>query len=177
MELADGAIADHFGKLVIMVHRAVFEAGGEDSPGALHRLDEFSTLGDRERGLLANDVFLSLESHQGHWSVPMVGRGDADRVDILARQELTEVVGDVAIPRAVVVVHGATGRLAFLWLHITNREHLAILFLQECFEVPSEALDPCADEPHRHLVRWGLGTQDTRRHDPWRRYSRESCSF
>ena len=54
--------------------------------------------------LLAEDVLARLQSLDGDFDVPMVGRSDADRVDIVAIEDFTIVRIGVALPLAVFFV-------------------------------------------------------------------------
>ena len=79
--------------------RAVLGAHLDDAVVAPRGLDHLPALVDRAaQRLLAVHVLAGLAGHDRDRGVPVVGRGDQHRVDVLAVQDAAEVLVDVALP-------------------------------------------------------------------------------
>src|SRR5262249_42303235 len=94
-ELADPAVADQLAGLPEARVAALLAAGLEDALGVAPRRDEALALVDRQRErLLAVDVLARLEGGEVDQRVPVVGGAVDDDMDVLALQQLTEVLVD-----------------------------------------------------------------------------------
>ena len=130
-------------------HGTLHRSGLEDAafrahrPHHLHRLVD--VVGER---LLAVDVLARAQGGQGDDGVPVVRGGDADGVDVVARQEFAEVlVGRAAVlglPRSVGVepAHGFLRIVAPGGVHVADRQHLGVQ-VEEVPEQPRGSACPC----------------------------------
>ena len=119
MEFTDSAVADQFADETVQLARTALGAGLEDSAVPLHGLGDGAALGHGQgERLLAVDVFPRRGRHDRRDRVPVIGGGDADRIDVVACDDVPEVHVSVttlvaACPAllSVVVVDDAAGRL------------------------------------------------------------------
>ena len=94
LDLAQPAAPDDLGRLAEIAEDVgpLLAAGLEDAVVLPGRVDAPLALGQRQRErLLAVDVLARLHRLDRRDRVPVLGRGDADRVDVLAADQLAEV--------------------------------------------------------------------------------------
>src|SRR5258707_13429793 len=96
--------------------------------------------------LFAVDILTGVCRGNGYGSVPVVGRGDDDGVDVGTSQELAEVPVDIATPVIlpglfrVVVIDLLLAGVATMGVHITNGDDLSIRPAQETAQKPAGLL-------------------------------------
>ena len=91
-QLADASVSHELGRVPELRRRALLASDLENPAGAVHRVAQGATLGDRQRRrLLQVDVLPRLHGVNGDQRVPVIGRADDDRVDVLVRQQLAIV--------------------------------------------------------------------------------------
>ncbi len=79
----------HLGHLVQMFQRPHLTIHAKDTSILLHRFDDPLPFGNRAGNrLLQCHVFTGVSCFDCHGRMPMVGRGDHDRVDVLSRQQV-----------------------------------------------------------------------------------------
>ena len=147
LNLADDAVADEIDGGSKLAAGALHGAGLKDAAMLVHSVDDFDGFVDVVReGLFAVHVFAVAQCGEHGDGVPVVGSGDADRVDVLAAGDFTEVVVAFAILVLVAVVDALDGVIAPSGVDIAHGEHLGIL----AEEVAQEAstLLAHADEAH-----------------------------
>jgi hypothetical protein len=117
--------------------------------------------------LLAIDVLAGAQRGEHRDRVPVVGRGDADRVNVLAGDEFAEIVIGRAAAVPIESIHPLLRVVAAGGVHIADRKHPGL--------VPEEAgqqtarLRAHANEPHRQAPAGSdvgspnLGWKDERR--------------
>ena len=129
--------------------------------------------GQRQR-LLADHVLAGLGRHDGGDDVPVVGRGDAHHVDVLAVDQLAEVaVGRAALVvlaqlLAVVVVDLGFRGVQMLFVDVADGDDLGIGTTEDLIEVPADAVTAAADVPVANAVarrRGAVEAQGGRRDD------------
>ena len=93
VQLADPAVTHQLRGEARVIVRALVATGLQYAAVLLDRVGDRAPLGDgvRER-LLTVDVLASVRSSYRRQGVPVVRRRDADRVDILDREKLAEVL-------------------------------------------------------------------------------------
>ena len=98
LNLADHAVAHQFARHAKFLHGALHGAGLQDAFVGRHGLENFDGFVDvvRQR-LLAIDILAGAQRGECRNGVPVVGRGDADGVDVLAGDEIAEIVESRAI--------------------------------------------------------------------------------
>ena len=109
--------------------------------------------------------------------MPVVGRGDHHRVDILAGQHLTEIPGRKAILVLVVPVYHPLGPLHVTVVHIANRHHPGVLVIEEGRQVPARAVIAGTDESDGDSIargRLAIGPACRGWNESW--YSERCCS-
>ena len=99
-------------------------------------------------GLLAVDVLARLAGPNGGQRMPVVGRGDGDRVDVLVFEHLPQILVDLRLgPLQVLDDFG--GALGLRGVYVTKRHHARIRQLAVIFEVvaaaAADAYNPYAD--------------------------------
>ena len=101
-----------------------------------HGLDHRDALAQGVReGFFAEDVLASFGGGDGRDGVPVVGGRDADGVDVLACDQLAEVLVGLAVLVAVAGVDLLEGVLQVLVIDIANGHHAAVVLTQEAVEV------------------------------------------
>jgi len=91
VELPDPAVPDEFAGVPRIGTRAFVAARLQDAPVTLDRVTHGAPLGDRvHERLLAVHVLARLRGRNADQAVPVVGRPDAHRVDILAGNQLAK---------------------------------------------------------------------------------------
>ena len=92
-DVADEAVADDLGRFVEWRERALPGAGLPDDVVLMHGADDGLLLGDGAgEWLFAVDVFFARGGFSGDDGVPVIGDGDHDGVDVVARDHLAVVV-------------------------------------------------------------------------------------
>ena len=143
------------------------EVGDAPLPGAglpdplvlLDGLDHGHALGKGVReGLLAEDVLACLGRLDGGDRVPVVGRGDADRVDVAPPDQFAEVLVGFAVLVVVAIVHLVDGGGQMALVHVGDGHHAAVGQVQKLAEV-RPALPADADRAHHDLLRGGLSPE------------------
>ena len=124
----------------------------------VHGLQHLDRLVDvvRQR-LFAIHVLARPQGRQRDEGVPVVGRGDADRVDVLAVDDFAEIIVGRALAAApgllgVVVVDVLLGGVAAGGVHVADGQHLRVL----PEEVAQQAPD-CMPMPIKPIRRRELG--------------------
>ena len=123
--------------------------------GGLHHGAGFVN-GEGER-LFAIDIFARFAGGDGEEGVPVVGRGDDHGINVLPRQQITEVfILGAALEvldafDAVKLVHRFAGEHAASGVHIADRDHLGVGHLEEVVG-EAAALDASADDAHGDAV-------------------------
>jgi hypothetical protein len=140
----------------------------QHAPVRVHGPQHLDRLVDIVRqGLLAVDVLAGAEGRQRDDGVPVVGRGDADGLNILAVDDLAEVVvgrtrGLRPGPLTVELIDARLGRGAARGIHVADRQDPRLL-PQEAAQ-QAAALRPNADEAHRQpRIRLGIRRPNVRR--------------
>ena len=123
-------------------------------------VDQDLALVDGEGRLLALDVLAGADRHDAHQRVPVVGGGDHHRVDVVAGEDLAEVVGGGAVLVAVVFVDHALGPAQVAAVDVADGEDPGVLLLQVVAEVAAGAVAADADEADGDLVARGVGAED-----------------
>ena len=125
--LADPTAADQFASLAAHGHRAGLRAVLEHAAVAFDRLAASQILrqADTQR-LLDVDVLAGTCRRDGHGHVPVIRRGDADRVDVVAGEDLPEILIGATIGVLVVGVHDALGLLAAILPHVADGHQLGV---------------------------------------------------
>ena len=127
MYRADAAFANQFDRLLIMragsllapgLHDAVVLARGFDHSAALDN-------GQRER-LFAINVLPGLTGHDRRQRVPVIGRGDDDRVDLLDLQEPPEI-----FVRRDLGLAGRRGPVQIRLINVADRDRRDVRILQK----------------------------------------------
>ena len=157
--VADVPAADQFAGAAEVVRRALLAAGLEDASVAPHRVDYRPRFADRQcQRLLAVNVLAGLGRLDRDDRVPVVGRGDDHRVDVVAGQQLAEVIVDSAIIGraaalllAVMVVDSFAGRFAPCRIDFAYGQDLDLAVSQVAFQM-SAAHAAHADETERDPV-------------------------
>ena len=152
LELAQDAAADQFDQADMDVDRAILGSGLKDAAGLLHDVAEDAALGHGQRQrLFADHVLAGLGRHDSGNHVPMVGRGDAHRVDVLAADQFAEVaVGRAALVvlaqrRTVMAVDVGFGGVEMILVDVADRDDLGVGTAVDLGEVPAAAVIPAAD--------------------------------
>lgn len=126
-------------------------AGLQDTFVLLHRLHDFDGLVDVVcQRLFAIDILSRTQRGERYDCVPVVGRGDADRVDVFPRNEFAEIVVSLTVAVPVVFIHLLLGVVASGGIHIANRHDAC--FLVEEIAQQTARLGAHADEPHGEAV-------------------------
>ena len=152
VQFADPSVANHFCKLVITWQRTIFQADGKDTSGFFHRIDQFTPFVDGKGRFLADHIFPGFQSHDRHRNMPMVGRGNANRIDILPSEQVAKIVRDRAVLIPIVLVHRVPRGLSLFGFDVAHRNCPAIVLLKKCFQIAAESLKPHTDESHRGLI-------------------------
>ena len=99
LDLADAAVEHQFAGHAELLHGALHGAGLQDAVVGIDGPQDFDRLVDvvRQR-LFAIDVLAGPQGGQGDEGMPMVGRGDAHGVDVVAADDLAEVVAAAQPP-------------------------------------------------------------------------------
>jgi len=169
-QLADPPVAHELAGGAATGGGARFGAVLEHAGRAPHRVAARQVLGqaDAER-LLDVHVLARLHRRDGHGHVPVVGRGDAHRVNVVSREKLPEIHVGPAIPGPVAVVHGRLGQVAVLRPHVAHGDHPGIGAAQEHGQIGLQPLPPGADVAHPHALarRRRASSEDGGRNDAW----------
>ncbi len=144
---ADAAVADQFAGLLELVARALHAAGLKDHTVAGDGVDHRPALGQivGER-LLAVDVLSGIGRRYALRGMPVVGRGDDNRVDIVAGEEFAEVMIGCAILVAIEAVHHLPALGKVLLVDIANREGMRVFLLYGAAQYPA-CLAAACDAP------------------------------
>ncbi|MFM1944179.1 MAG: hypothetical protein RI897_3161, partial [Verrucomicrobiota bacterium] len=159
LEFADAAIAYEFGHAVVDGDGSVFGAGLEDLFSFADGLDEEFAFVDGERGLFALDVLTGLEGEHADQRVPVIGGGDHDRVDILAGEHVTEVLGRGAVLVEVLLIDDGFGFEQVVGVDIADDADLDVFEIHIPAEVPTDAVAAGSDEADIDPVTGGVGAE------------------
>ena len=172
---ADHTVAHELAGHAKLLHRTLHRAGLQHAPVRGHRIHQRDRLVDVVgQRLLAIDVLAGFQRRDGGNRVPVIGRGDAHRVDVLAREHVPEIVVCGTVRRTGIGMLGVVSVDHFLrggaagGVDVAHGDHPADLAAQKRAEqVP--ALFAHADEAHDEpVVRRGFGAPDARRKDEGR---------
>ena len=157
-------MANELADLANSRNRAVLSAGLKDSAPAAHGLDDAPALVNVERnGLFAIDIFARFDGIDAHEGMPVIGRGDHDGVDVIARQQFPVIiVSGASLAPPVAAVNGVHLPLALLAarpIDVANREKLHRRVVHEPAQMPAAHRAP-ADQPHLDARHWAA------RHEP-----------
>ncbi len=149
-DIADEAVAhDHAGGAEV-APAALHGAGLEDAPVLLLGGDDLLRLVDREgEGLFAVDVLAVLHRLHAHVGVPVVGRGDAHRVDRRVVQDFAEVVDRLARVLLVFLVHALGAGVGAHLVAVAHRDDFHVRRVVPPHELRRERrahLDAVADQ-------------------------------
>ena len=188
-EPADAAVADQLARVAARAARAPLAAALEDAAVAVHGADHRLAVGDRERErLLAVDVLARFRGGDDDARVPVVRRRHGNRVNVLAGEQLAEVlggedafVGAIALLGRVVAFDGLPGGgeaavpallvAAAAGVHVAQRGDLHLGMAEERPQV-AVPLAAEADAAHHDAAarrRPPLRAQCARGHDTGRR--------
>jgi hypothetical protein len=117
-----------------------------------HRLDEQLPLVDRQCGFLALYVFTGLNCQDANQRVPMIGRGNHHRINVLAREDFAKILGRETILVLVAVVDCLLRAKQAIAVHVARRHHLRVLVAEIRAEIPIHAMITRADEANRDAV-------------------------
>ena len=125
---ADDAVAHQFARHAKFMHGTLHGAGLQDALVPLDGFDDFHGLVNvvRQR-LLAIDVLAGAQRGQRDDRVPVVGRGDANRVNVLAGDEVGKIVVSGAVAVAMEFVHFLLGVVPADGVHVAHRQHARVL--------------------------------------------------
>jgi len=153
LDLADDAIAHQLGGDAELLHRTLHGAGLEHALVAAGRGGDGERLVDvvRQR-LLAIHVLSVRHRADGDERVPVVGRGDADRVDGRILRDLPEIVDRLAVRVAIFLVDHLLRILAPGLVHVAHRNDLDAVIGEEAAH-QSAALRAHPNKAHHDLVR------------------------
>ena len=108
---------------------------------------------------LAIDILAAAQRRERRDGVPVVRGGNADRVNILAVDDLTKIIVGRAVLVPVALIHLLLGVVAAGGIHIADREHPCLLS-EEIAQQPAR-LRAHADEAHREqIARSGVCSPD-----------------
>ena len=151
MHFAKGAGSGQSGQHVVLDQAAIFDAPLKDLVGPGCRFRQLAALCDGQTGLLTEGVFAGLERHQRHGHVPVVRSGDDDDIQVVPRQNFTEVLVHSAVRVAILGVNlGLCGR-GLAEIAVADREGAEIGGVEETREIPANALVSHANESCREL--------------------------
>ncbi len=164
LDLAQPPVAHEFAGLAKFTGRTLHAARLEHPVVAAHGVHHRARLGDRQRQrLLAIDVLLRVGRGDHVQRVPVIRRGDDHGVNVLAREQIAEIlVLRASLERtlvrlfAVVILHQFFGVLTARGIHIAHGHHLRFLAVQEPIE-QAAILFAHADETERDPVAGTLG--------------------
>ena len=166
IDLSDHAVQNQLAGDAELFTRALHRAGLKDALGRVHLFHERNGLmhvvGQR---LLAVDVFARAQRRQTLDGVPVVGRGDADQVDVLAGDQLAKIVIGLTARSPfcrilrVEVVDLFLGGFAARGVHVADSEHLHVL-VQEVAEQAAHLLAHADATEAGAVVRLDLGRPD-----------------
>ena len=160
---------------------ALLRAGLHDPLVLAGRIDHRAAFGDHQRQrLLAIDVLAALAGGDRRQCVPVVGRGDRHRVDVLAVQQLAIVAVDVALP-AVAIGHLLLGLGRMVLVDVANGHgpgHAQMaLPLSTDADVAGEDLFVGPEDVSGHKVGHGHGRPDGSGGSPQEISSRNSAGL
>ena len=162
LDFADDAVAHQLAGHAEFSRGALHRAGLQNGLVLLHRLHHLDRLVDvvGERFLAVN-ILAGVHRGDGLDGMPLVGRGDAHRVDVIARNQLTEIHVGLAVLVLVTLVGGVTGGVATGGVAIRNG-HADDVFVAHEPSLQTPVLDAHANETDGYLViRLDLGRPDS----------------
>jgi hypothetical protein len=116
----------------------------------LHGLDHGPALGDRERDwFFTVDILAGFRRLDGKDGVPVVGRSDQHRVNVVAGENLPKIGVRCAVLVAVRGIDQVLGRQPAVRIDVAYGQHLHVLERQEALEVV-RSLATHANRPHRN---------------------------
>jgi hypothetical protein len=137
-DLSDTTVADQLAGVVEMTHRSLPTAGLPDTAVTMDRVADRPALPDRSRErFLAKDVETGTGSHDGRDSVPLIGQGQRDCIQVLPDDELAEVGIGAAVAVTVDGVHRLLRPLKMVPVDIAHGHYLGLILVQEAVHVPA----------------------------------------
>jgi hypothetical protein len=90
--------------------------------------------------LFAVHVLASLGGIDGGCAVPVWSRGNQDRIDVLAIEQISKVAVGFALVVLVVLIGFLLDRKTLLFLHVTDGDKLDIFLFQKTSQIVSSAI-------------------------------------
>jgi hypothetical protein len=84
--------------------------------------------------------------------MPVVGRGDLDRINILSQEQVTEIIIRCTVFVFILIVSHDFGLQHAFPVHIANGNHPAVIQLQVGIQVPVYAMVPGPDHTEVNFV-------------------------
>ena len=166
LDFADDTVAHQFAGHAKLARGTLHRAGLQNGLVLFHRLHHLDRLVDvvRER-LLAVNILAGVHRGDGLDGMPQVRRGDAHRVDVVARDQLAKVDIGLTVLVIVTLVGGVTGGVATGGVAVRNG-HADDVFVAHKPSLKTPVLDAHANETDGYLViRLDLGRPDSGRQD------------
>ena len=151
-EFSDGAVAHGLRHHVVVHDGTILESGAEDRARAFHAIGQTAAFVDGQGGFFTKDHFARIEGHFGHRHMPMIGRGDRDRIEIIARQEVAKIGDGRAVRITVAGIDVFAPDLAAIEKSVTYRQDPAVGLGQEGSEIDATPVNADSDETHRDLI-------------------------
>jgi len=156
-EFADAAVADEFGHPMIDGNRTVFSGGLEDAAVTFDRVAENATFPNSESGFFTANILAGFDGGKRHRHVPMIRRSDHDGVDIIAGNDIAEIIVGGAVFIVVFLVGDFAGSITIVGIHITNREYLRIGLGEEAAQIDRGTVTADADTADGDPIAGGDG--------------------
>ena len=116
-----------------MIHRqgTIFRGGLKYPSIAADCLAQKPAFRHGQGGFLADDVLARPQGYQRHGHVPVIGRGNADRIDIAAVDDVAEIRVTGTILVLILTINAIAGLLPVSLVHVADGHHLSIRLFQE----------------------------------------------
>jgi len=146
LQLANAPVPNELGHPMIHRQGAVLRARLKYATLLADCFDQDFAFIDRQRGFFALHILAGARGHNADQRMPMIRRGDHDRVDVLAIEDFAKVFGRRAVFG---IVRGIDERFGFAHpeaIDIANRKHPGIGQFEISIKIPGRAVIPGANE-------------------------------
>ena len=172
MQLSDPAVENQLARLAPARVGALLASDLEDSAVPANRVTQDAPFLDGQaQRFLQKDIFACFSRRDGGQDVPMVGRGDADRVDVrpgdqvpVIAEGLASIVGAAGGLPAIMGLDGLLSVLNTFGVDVAYGDDLGLLEAQNLPHV-AHTHPPDADKAERDAIARRIGPKNRRRHD------------